>query len=349
MHHETIIPIEDLRFAVIGLGRMGLRHVEAARRLGMNVCGAADISNDALEAAHLQIGIASFDCFTDAYEMLDKVQPDAVVIATTAPTHASFVLAAADRKVRYVLCEKPFACSLAESAEMIRACKRVGASLAVNHQMRFMAQYERVKKLIGSKELGPLVSILVAGSNFGLAMNASHYFEMFRYVSGENIRDVQAWFEDIKLTNPRGPKFEDRSGRLLARSTNFLTMFIDFSANAGWGLQVIYICRHGQIILDELNGDLRILARQSQYRDLPTSRYGMPVDIQNEKLEPTDTVVPTMRVWNALLSDNGYPTGEEGAHILACLVAAHSSHEASGRAVIVDNNTLDNERVFNWA
>lgn len=338
-----------LRVAIIGLGRMGLRHVEASRRLGMDLCGAADTSAAALQAVQDQHGVAAAACFTDAYDMLAKVKPEALVIATTAPTHAPFVLAAAELGVRYVLCEKPLATSLAEADAMLAACERAGTRLAVNHQMRYMAQYTQVKALIGTEELGPLASILVAGSNFGLAMNASHYFEMFRYISGESVRDVQAWLEDAQLANPRGAQFEDRSGRLLARSETGPSMYIDFSAQAGWGLQVVYICRQGQIVVDELNGEMRIAARQAQFRDLPTTRYGMPVDIRNEKIEPADTVVPTMAVWNALLAGQGYPDGAVGAHALACLVAAHASHETGGGAVRLDDATLPRERVFKWA
>jgi predicted dehydrogenase len=338
-----------LRVAVIGLGRMGLRHVETVRRLGMDICGAADLSSEALHSVQDQYGVAESACFIDAYEMLAKVKPEALVIATTAPTHAPFVLAAAEHGVRYVLCEKPFATSLREADAMLKACERVGTHLAVNHQMRYMDQYTKVKAVIGGEALGPLVSILVAGSNFGLAMNASHYFEMFRYISGESVFDVQAWFEDTHLVNPRGANFEDRSGRLLARSEKGPSMFIDFSAQAGWGLQVIYICRHGQIIVDELNGLMRIATRQKQFRELPTSRYGMPVDIRNEMLKPADTVVPTMAVWNALLVGDDYPDGAAGAHALACLVAAHASHEAGNSAMRLDDNNLPRERVFKWA
>ncbi len=338
-----------LRVAVIGLGRMGLRHVETARRLGMNVCGAADMNSSALQAVQEQHGVAAAACFIDANEMLSKIKPEALVIATTAPTHATFVLAAADLGIRYVLCEKPLATSLCEADAMLAACKRAGTRLAVNHQMRYMDQYTKVKELIGGEALGPLASILVAGSNFGLAMNASHYFEMFRYITGDAVYDVQAWFEDTQLSNPRGSNFEDRSGRLLARSAKGPSMFVDFSAQAGWGLQVIYICRHGQIIVDELNGDMRIAARQAQYRELPTSRYGMPADIRNEQIEAADTVVPTMAVWNALLSGEVYPDGAAGAHALACLVAAHVSHDAGSCAVRLDDANLPRERVFKWA
>jgi predicted dehydrogenase len=338
-----------LRAAVIGLGRMGMRHVQALSNLGMEICGAADSNAEALQALQSACRVSPEACFTDAYEMISSVRPDALVVATTAPTHAPFVLAAAEAGVRFVLCEKPLAISLAEADTMLEACERAGTRLAVNHQMRYMAQYTRVKVLIGSEALGPLASIVVAGSNFGLAMNASHYFEMFRYLCGEPVQELQAWLEVEQIANPRGPQFEDRSGRLLARSASGRTMFVDFSANAGWGLQVVYICKYGQIIVDELNGEMIVKSRQAEFRELPTTRYGMPVDIERLQIEPADTVAPTMAVWNALLADDDYPDGQAGAHALACLVAAHASHADGGRSVRLDALQEWRERVFKWA
>lgn len=338
-----------LRAAVIGLGRMGMRHVQALKNLGMDICGAADTSPDALQSVQSSFSVTPQACFTDASEMIARVRPEALVVATTAPTHAPFVQAAATAGVRYVLCEKPLAISLAEADAMLQACELTGTRLAVNHQMRYMEQYTRVKTLVGSEALGPLASVLVAGSNFGLAMNASHYFEMFRYVSGEPVQELQAWLETEQLANPRGPQFEDRSGRLLARTASGRTMYVDFSANAGWGLQVIYICKYGQIFVDELNGEMIVKSRQTEFRELPTTRYGMPVDIERQQIEPADTVAPTMAVWNALLADDGYPDGQTGAHALACLVAAHASHADGGRPVRLDALNDWRGKIFKWA
>jgi predicted dehydrogenase len=186
----TFVSPDTLDVAVIGLGRMGLRHVQAVKQIGMRICGVADVSASAVKTACETYGLDSSVGFTDVNVMFRAVRPAAVVIATTAPSHRSYVLAAAEAKARYILCEKPMATSLADAVLMDEACKRHGATLAINHQMQFMPHYARVKALVGSNELGPLSSILMAGSNFGLAMNGSHYFEMFRYISGETIKSV---------------------------------------------------------------------------------------------------------------------------------------------------------------
>lgn len=338
-----------MRAAAIGLGRMGMRHVQALKNLRMEICGAADTSVDALALLQTNHSVSRSACFTDAMEMLTQVRPEALVVATTAPTHAAYVLAAAQAGVRYVLCEKPFATSLSEAKLMADACAQSHTRLAVNHQMRYMEQYTRVKALIGSSALGPLSSIVVAGSNFGLAMNASHYFEMFRFVGGETVNSVQAWLEEKQLANPRGEQFEDRSGRLLATTSSGRTMYIDFSANAGWGLQVVYICEFGQIFVDELSGEMIVKARQAEFRNLPTTRYGMPVDIERLQIQPADTVAPTMSVWHDLLSGADFPDAQTGTHALACLVAAHASHAISGGPVKLDALNDWTDTSFKWA
>jgi predicted dehydrogenase len=337
-----------LRAAVIGLGRMGMRHIEAITGVGMTVCGVSDIAEQARATACETWKLDPSASFADGAEMLQSIRPDALVVATTAPSHASLVVAAAEAGVRFILCEKPMATSLAEAREMINACRRSGAVLAINHQMQFMEQYTRVKALIGSEQLGPLASVVVAASNFGLAMNASHYFEMFRYISGVPVLSVSAWFEDVKLANPRGAQFEDRSGRILAHSQGS-SLYLDFSANAGNGVTVVYVCRYGQIVVDELNGIMRVVARKSEFRDHPTTRYGMPSDIHTENIAPADVVGPTRALWTALLAGRSFPDGEVGFHALACCVAGHVSHEKGGSAVAIGEPSLPDARRFQWA
>lgn len=341
--------MKGLQVAVVGLGRMGMRHLQAVRTLGMTVRGIADTSTDALEAGRLAAGVDAECCFADARAMLREIQPDAVVVATTAPSHCELVLEAASAGARYILCEKPMAASLAEARSMVAACKESGAALAVNHQMRFMPHYQHVKELVGTEVLGPLASVLVAGSNFGLAMNGSHYFEMFRYVAGEPIASVRAILDEVPVPNPRGEEFEDRAGRILARGASGAALYIDFVSGAGHGLQVIYICREGQISVDELTGSLRVSARKPEFRGLPTTRYGMPAEVRQFDVLPTDTLEPTKSVWSAMMSGAPYPDGDAGLHALSCLVAAHASHDARGQEIRIDDPVVSADRVFAWA
>lgn len=338
-----------INIAIVGLGRMGLRHIEAVKKIGMNICGLVDISTSALtETAH-QFNIPADCCFTNIGDMLIDKKPDAVVIATTAPTHAEYTILSAQHHVKFILCEKPMALSLDEANAMIDACNHYDAKLAINHQMMFLPQYTEIKNIINSGNFGPLSSINVSGSNFGLAMNVSHYFEMFRFLTDSTITTVQAWLEDEKVPNPRGAQFEDYSGSLIAKNDIGTRMYIDFSAKAGHGLQVTYIFKYGQIVVDELSGFVRTICRKEEYKDLPTTRYGMPADINQYEIKPFEMIDSTIMVWNSMFSNSVYPDFNAGLHAMRCLVAAIESHENNNKEVLTGKITIDNSKKFKWA
>lgn len=338
------------RVAIIGVGRMGIRHIEVAHKYGFQIVGLADRSAGALRAATTSQGLSQSVEYTDTINMLEQVKPEFVVVSTTAPSHAELVLSAVKANAKYILCEKPMACSLDEAEEMIIACRDARVKLAVNHQMRFMEQYVTVKGIIESDAMGPLCSIIVSGSNIGLAMNACHYFEMFRYITDTDVEKIHAWFDEKITENPRGIQFEDRSGRLLAFGEKGQTMYMDISGSAGHGVQSIYICRNGQICVDELTGAVRTTVRQEQYRDLPTSRYGMPAQVQISEVQPADSVMPTLGVWESMLSGTSFPEGSgSGIHALKCLVAAHESNRLGGVTVELKDADLPRQKLFRWA
>lgn len=327
---------------------MGRHHVQVVRSLGMEVVGLCDQSRETIELARRELGLDGIQCSDDARGLLRSTTPEAVVVATTAPSHSDLVCAAAE-SARYILCEKPIATSVRDADLMIESCARRGAVLAVNHQIRFMSQYTEAKAAIETNELGGLVSVLVAGSNFGLAMNGSHYFEMFRFITGDAAQSVQAWLDREIVPNPRGAQFQDRAGRVRVTGRNGISMYLDCSASAGHGVHVIYICRHGQILVDDLFGHMRIVRRQDRYRELPTTRYGMPAEEESRLIAPADVIAPTLSVWKAMLEGRGFPDGGAGRHALLCLCAAHTSDESGNDTVHIEDVRIDRARRYPWA
>lgn len=344
-----VMNLNSIHVGIIGLGRMGHRHIEAANKMGMQVDALVDQSTSALSDAAKKFNIPDASCFTDVKAMLEKKKLDAVVIATTAPSHAEYTIMCAQNNIKYILCEKPMALSIDETNAMVDACSHYGAKLAINHCMMFLPQYTEIKKMILANDYGPLSSIIVSGSNFGLAMNASHYFEMFRFLTDSDIQNVQAWFEADKVVNPRGAQFEDYSGALLAKNANGLKMYIDFSVNAGHGLQVVYIFKYAQVIVDELSGFVRTICRKEEYKTLPTTRYGMPDDIHQLNIPPFEMIDSTIGVWKGMLMDTAYPDHRAGTHAMKCLVAAIESQENNHALIDTGALAIDKSRKFKWA
>ncbi len=316
---------------------MGMRHASVVRDLGLEVVGVSDIVPTALAAAGAQIALKDDRLFDDPIAMIDSVHPEVLIVSTTAPTHRSLVVHAARAGVKAVLCEKPAATSIVACDAMIAACRDNGTRLAVNHQMRFMEQYQKPKALVNSAAFGGLGSVIVSAGNFGVAMNGTHYFEMFRYITNEAPVCVNAWFSDATLPNPRGPQFADAAGSVRMTTASGKRFYLDCSPDQGHGMFVTYNCRNGRIDIDELSGQMTMTVREEQHRDMPTTRYGMPYTVMSAQINPADAVAPTRSVLEALITDGDYPTGEDGRLAMRALVAAHVSNKRGGSTVTLDD------------
>jgi predicted dehydrogenase len=327
---------------------MGRRHVQVVKELGLSLVGVADSFPDALQQAAREHQLSLDQLFASTSELLAR-KPDCVIVATTAPGHADCACLAAEAGARFILCEKPLAVSLAECDRVLRTCRKNGTRLAVNHQMRFMEQYTEPKRLLASPDFGGLCSVTVTAGNFGLAMNGTHYFEMFRYLCDEDPREVSAWFSAEMVPNPRGPQFQDRAGCVRISTASGKRFFMDCSADQGHGMFVTYAGRHGRLTVDELTGDMRWAFRKEEHRALPTTRYGMPFEEGHKKITPADSVAPTRAVLDALLHERDYPTGEQGRLAVAVLVAAHLSNERGHVPVVLVESDEYADRVFPWA
>jgi len=338
-----------MRVVVIGVGRMGRRHIQVVKDLGLDLVGICDQNPESLNLALLEQGISPKYHFQDVPALLDRTHPDCVIVATTAPTHAAYTIAAAQTGARYVLCEKPMAISLAQCDEMLAVCEAQGARLAINHQMRFMEQYQLVKKWTQDASFGGLKSVTVVAGNLGMAMNSVHYFEMFRYLADEAPQEVTAWFSDEKVPNPRGPQFEDKAGSVRVTTASGKRFYLEMGADQGHGIKIVCGGPYGQIVLDEVATRMTVAVRKEEYRKEPSTRYGMPWEETTHSYQTDAAVSPTQAVLSALLKDQNPPDGEDGRRAVSVLVAAHVSHENGHIPISLKTAQLPRQREFPWA
>lgn len=338
-----------MKAALVGLGRMGQRHLQNLTEAGYMVVGVADPFPDAREGVTKAFDLDPKIVFDDPLQMIAETSSDLIVVASTAPSHCEVACAAANAGVHYILCEKPMAVSLDECDQMIAACKDTGSRLAINHQMRFMDQYIEPKKLIEGGSIGRLGSVNVVAGNFGLAMNGTHYFEMFRYITDEKPKTVQAWFSPEVVKNPRGEQFLDHAGCIRIETDSQKRFYLDCSSDHGHGMHVIYSGNMGRIDIDELVGSMYVASREDEHRKEPTTRYAMPFTETKSQIPPADAVTPSLSVMKALVEGGDYPSGEIGRMALETLVAAYLSHENGNCIIDLSKDTLPRSRVFPWA
>ena len=89
----------------------------------------------------------------DYHELLADETIEAVLIATTTSTHAEVIKDCA-KAGKHIFCEKPIALDLARIDEALEAVELAGVKLQVGFNRRFDKNFQRVKEIVQSGELG---------------------------------------------------------------------------------------------------------------------------------------------------------------------------------------------------
>jgi len=149
----------DLKVGVAGTGFIGPAHVEALRRLGIEVAGLSeiDVQRGQERAAALKIG----KVYSSYEAMLADPSIDVVHITTPNYLHYPQVKAAL-LAGKHVVCEKPLAMDSREGSELVTLAKQTGRVNAINFNLRFYPLSHQARAMLSSGELGDVY--IVQGS-----------------------------------------------------------------------------------------------------------------------------------------------------------------------------------------
>jgi predicted dehydrogenase len=206
-----------MRAAVVGTGFVGVLHVEALRRLGVEVLGVVGSSPERARAKGLTVPLPEpYDSF-EALLADDRVD----VVHLTTPNHlhyeqAKAVLAAG----KHVVCEKPLALDSAQSAELLELAERSGLVHCTNFNVRFYPQCQEARALVAGGRLGDVWNVhggylqdwllLPTDWNWRLEPEkggelravsdiGSHWLDLVQFVVGRRVVEVVA---DLATTIP---------------------------------------------------------------------------------------------------------------------------------------------------
>lgn len=141
-----------LRGALIGCGFFAVNQMHAWGGIpGVSITAICDRDSARLAAVGDLFGIAAR--FADAGTMLREVRPDFVDIATTAPSHRALVELAASLSIP-VICQKPFAPTMADARAMVAACEAAGVPLMIHENFRWQSAILAVKRVLDEGEIG---------------------------------------------------------------------------------------------------------------------------------------------------------------------------------------------------
>lgn len=148
-------PLTQLRAGIIGTGFIGPVHIEALRRIGVQVTALCDLPGR-VEQAAARLGVPH--AFGNHRDMLTS--PDIDVVHITAPNrfHCRMsldVLAAG----KHCICEKPLAMNTTETARIVKQAKASGTVFAVNYNVRFYPAVLQLRGMVQRGELGDIIHV----------------------------------------------------------------------------------------------------------------------------------------------------------------------------------------------
>jgi UDP-N-acetyl-2-amino-2-deoxyglucuronate dehydrogenase len=142
---------------IIGSGSIASMHIEAFQQLGeqCEIKSISDLELTKAESLSSQYDL-KVDIYADYKQMIARADIDVVTICTPPFVREELVVAALAAS-KHVMCEKPFAASLEECDRMIEAARQHERKLAVMLQTRCETDVQRVRHLVVSGAIGPVL------------------------------------------------------------------------------------------------------------------------------------------------------------------------------------------------
>jgi predicted dehydrogenase len=154
----TVTTATPVRFGVIGCGAIAYwSHLRELKRLrGAHLLAAADPDPAARERA---ARLAKIPTYSEASQLLERPDVDAVVICAPTHLHADLAMAAA-RAGKHVYLEKPIATSADDAQRLAKVVRQTDICLVVGFNRRCHPLHVQARELIASGAIGAVRAVL---------------------------------------------------------------------------------------------------------------------------------------------------------------------------------------------
>src|SRR5271165_5130058 len=190
-----------VRVLVAGAGAFGTEHLDRlAGRSDAKVVGVADTDRAALERIRSRHGLVN--CLTDPSRLIDSVEADALIIATSATSHVEICVRALGRNLCALL-EKPVAPSAAAAAPLLASARSSGGFVLPGHVLRFSQDHVRLIEIVRSGRIGEVIyansrryrddshAVRYADTD-PVLMTLIHDIDLAQWITGSDFRSVLA-------------------------------------------------------------------------------------------------------------------------------------------------------------
>jgi predicted dehydrogenase len=217
--------LNEIKAAVVGVGFIGMAHIEALRRLGVQVVGVAGSAPERARAKADAVGIGRV--YESVAAMAAAPDIDVIHIATPNYVHADQVRTVLTAG-KHVICEKPLALSSGDTADLVARARASGLVNAVCFNIRFYPANHQAMSMVAAGDIGEPRLITgsyhqdwllrntdwnwrlqpqQAGQLRAVADIGSHWLDLTRFITGRRVIEVMADLHTLipVRRHPTGP------------------------------------------------------------------------------------------------------------------------------------------------
>ena len=181
------------RVAIVGCGGISNAHGNAWRNLPeIEIVGACDEKFESLKRFATEYQVQN--TYNDLRQMLEKQQPDVLVVATWPSSHLKNVLEAVRCGVKGILVEKPIAVNTTQLEQMIQVTERADIRLAEAFMYRHHPLTLAVKQKI---EEGAIGEVRYARSTFSTGLTDRQNWRLRGDLGGGAVMDLGCYCINI--------------------------------------------------------------------------------------------------------------------------------------------------------
>ncbi len=152
--------LKEIRWGFIGCGEVTRKKSGPAFSLipGSSVYAVMSRNAEKARSYAEEHGIAHW--YTDAQQLVDNPEVNAVYVATPPSSHATYAIMAM-RSGKPVYVEKPLASSYADCQRVNRISKQTGVPCFVAYYRRYLPYFQKVKQLVTEGAVGKVINVQI--------------------------------------------------------------------------------------------------------------------------------------------------------------------------------------------
>jgi len=234
-----------LGIGVIGVGSMGSKHAQTIfdGAAGASLVALSDVDPERLRDMACRFGT---DAISDPHELIEAADVDAVIVASHDDSHAEFVRHCLVLG-KPVLCEKPLARTLGETAELVSLANQASHSagrqlLSIGFMRRFDNGYRALRELTLARTRGRALMVHCRHRNVraypnsttesAIVNSAIHEFDIVPWLLNDDIVEV-SW--NAGASTSAAEKGLADPMLILMRMNSGVLVTLELFINAGFG------------------------------------------------------------------------------------------------------------------